>query len=75
MLTARVTSKGQITIPKKVRERLGIGRGETIGFYEKEGVFYIRKSGPAAPFEKWLGRLKGQKRKKTDAIIEELRGK
>lgn len=30
MLTARVTSKGQITIPKKVREKMGIHTGEDL---------------------------------------------
>lgn len=33
--TAKVTSKGQITIPKKVREALGIQTG-TILLFEKE---------------------------------------
>lgn len=29
---ATVTSKGQVTIPKQVRERLGIEEGETVSF-------------------------------------------
>ncbi len=29
---ATVTSKGQVTIPKRVRERLGIDEGETVSF-------------------------------------------
>ena len=28
MLAAKVTSKGQITIPKKVRDKLGVSEGE-----------------------------------------------
>lgn len=31
-LSAKVTSKGQITIPKEVREKLGINEGDTVGF-------------------------------------------
>jgi AbrB family looped-hinge helix DNA binding protein len=34
---ASVTSKGQITIPKKVRERLGIGQGSEVSFILKDG--------------------------------------
>ena len=71
MLTAKVTSKGQITIPKEVREKLGIRPGEDLGFEEKKGVFYIKKS----LFDKWVGRLETKKGRKTDAIIDELRGK
>jgi AbrB family looped-hinge helix DNA binding protein len=74
MLTAKVTSKGQITIPKKVRYKLGIQPGEDIGFEEKNGVFYIKKSLKKSPFDRWVGRLKTQKGTKTDAVIKELRG-
>ena len=38
MIVAKVTSKGQVTIPKKVRERLGVHPGEDVGFEEKEGI-------------------------------------
>lgn len=32
MATATVTSKGQITIPKEVRDRLGVGTGDHVDF-------------------------------------------
>jgi len=73
MLTARVTSKGQITIPKKVRDKLGVRSGEDIGFEEKGGVFYISKVMKESPFDKWVGKLKKHGGKKTDAIIRDLR--
>jgi len=42
MPTATITSKGQITIPKQVRTRLGIGTGDRVEFVEiKAGVFQI----------------------------------
>lgn len=75
MLAAKLTSKGQVTIPKKVRDKLGITEGERIQFYEEKGVFFIRKSVKKSPFDKWMGYLKKQKGKKPDKIIEELRGK
>jgi len=31
----RITSKGQVTIPKAVREKLGVGPGSDIGFREE----------------------------------------
>lgn len=36
MLASRISSKGQVTIPKKVRETLGARPGDTI-LYELEG--------------------------------------
>ena len=42
MTTATITSKGQVTIPKDVRSRLGIGAGDRIEFVEiQDGVFQI----------------------------------
>ncbi len=42
MATATITSKGQVTIPKDVRTRLGIGAGDRVEFVEiQDGVFQI----------------------------------
>ena len=42
MSAATITSKGQITIPKDVRSRLGVGAGDRVEFVEiQEGVFQI----------------------------------
>ena len=42
MTTATITSKGQVTIPKDVRTRLGIGTGDRVEFVEiQDGVFQI----------------------------------
>ena len=37
----RVTVKGQVTIPRKVRETLGITAHTEIQFVEENGKFYI----------------------------------
>ncbi len=74
MQTAKVTSKGQITIPKNVREKLGLKTGAGVAFEEKDGVFYIRKSVTKSPFDKWKGKLRKLKGKSSDQIIKELRG-
>jgi AbrB family looped-hinge helix DNA binding protein len=75
MVTAKLPSKCQITIPKEVRNKLGIVSGEAIIFEEKNGVFYIRKGFRKSTFNKWIGCFKNAQVKKTDTIIEELRGK
>lgn len=43
MTTATMTSKGQVTIPAKVRQRMGLGTGDRIEFVELEtGVFALK---------------------------------
>ena len=38
----RVTTKGQVTIPKNIRDRLGIEPGSEVEFVEKENVVVFR---------------------------------
>jgi len=43
MTTATLTSKGQITIPRKVRDKLGIDTGDRVEFVElADGEFAIK---------------------------------
>lgn len=42
MSTATITSKGQVTIPASVRQRLGVNPGDRVEFVEMEnGVFQL----------------------------------
>lgn len=41
MAAATLTSKGQITLPKSVRERLGVESGDRIEFIESEHGFLV----------------------------------
>jgi len=74
MIVAKVTSKGQVTIPKKVRERLGVHPGEDVGFEEREGVVVITKAVTKSPFDKWVGKLKKLEGQHSDDLVKELRG-
>lgn len=40
----RMTSKGQVTIPKEVRDKMGIVPGSDIRFAEKNGEFVLVKN-------------------------------
>lgn len=74
MIVAKVTSKGQVTIPKKVREKLGVHPGENLGFEEKGDLMLIRKAVTKSPFDKWVGKLKHLKGQRSDELIKEIRG-
>jgi AbrB family looped-hinge helix DNA binding protein len=74
MIRARVTSKGQVTIPKEVRDKLGVHAGEDIGFEEREGLFVVSKVVTTSPFDKWVGKLKHLKGRRSDDVIKEARG-
>jgi AbrB family looped-hinge helix DNA binding protein len=41
MASATLTSKGQITLPKSVRERLGLEAGDRIEFIESDQGFLV----------------------------------
>ena len=74
MIIARVTSKGQITLPKKVREKLGVQPGEAVGFEEMDDQVFIRKAVVRSPFDKWVGKLGHLRGKRSDDIVKEARG-
>ena len=42
MATATLTSKGQVTIPADVRQRLGLEAGDRIEFVEMDGGYAIK---------------------------------
>jgi antitoxin PrlF len=39
----RITSKGQVTIPKHIREKLGVQPGDDIGFREEGQALIVEK--------------------------------
>jgi AbrB family looped-hinge helix DNA binding protein len=55
-MTAKITSKGQITVPHQVRRALGVGTGDRLAFEERAGgemrVVPIRAE---SPFTRYRG--------------------
>ncbi|MBM2827163.1 MAG: hypothetical protein HW403_1227 [Dehalococcoidia bacterium] len=74
MPKTKITSKGQVTIPKDVRERLGLRTGDEIEFLEDEGGYRVQKRVPASPFEKYRGYLRELAGQDTDRLLDEMRG-
>jgi AbrB family looped-hinge helix DNA binding protein len=54
-VTAKVTSKGQITIPVEVRRSLGVKAGDRLRFERNNGGFRVVRDIHENVFEKWRG--------------------
>lgn len=46
MLTSRLSSKGQLTVPKKIREALDVRPGDTVGYELQDGGVVLRRLDP-----------------------------
>ena len=40
-MATKLTSKGQVTVPKGIREHLGIGPGSSVQFHVEDGRVYL----------------------------------
>jgi AbrB family looped-hinge helix DNA binding protein len=73
----RVTIKGQVTIPRDVREKLGIVPNCEVDFKEeKDRVYLVRKTGKSAKRKSKVSRFRGVATVKmtTDEIMALTRG-
>jgi antitoxin PrlF len=68
-----VSEKGQITIPKVLRVRLGLRKGQVLDVREDRGRLVMSKPRSADPFEKYFGKV--DLGKTTDELMAELRGR
>lgn len=66
-----VADRGQVTIPKPLRDKLGIRPGTALEFVAKDGTLVVRKA-ETDPVSKVFGCLGG--RIETDKFIRALRG-
>ena len=71
-MRTRVSEKGQITVPKALRERLGIRPGDELEVIDEAGRIVLSKAPADDPVAAVYGILGTNL--DTDAIIEELRG-
>jgi len=70
-MKAKVAERGQVTIPKALRERLGIVPGTVLDFVEEEGRLIAKKAEAVDAVDQVFGRL-GRGRN-ADDILKEIR--
>jgi AbrB family looped-hinge helix DNA binding protein len=73
-MISRVSERGQVVIPKPLRDRLGIRTGQRLEFREERGRLIATKAASDSdPLEDVYGIL--ELGRSTDATISKLRGK
>jgi antitoxin PrlF len=78
-VTAKITSKGQITVPRQVRLALGVGAGDRLVFEERgDGEICVMPVRVESPFARYRGMGNPGFGTGKQAIVKrlrELRGK
>jgi AbrB family looped-hinge helix DNA binding protein len=69
-----VSEKGQITIPKALRDKLGIRPGTVLDFDAEQGRLVGRKHADADVIRKWRGRGKLPGGMDVDTYLTRARG-
>lgn len=73
-MATTVTSKGQITLPKAVRDALGIAPGTAVDFELRDGGVLVRRCIVDTIWDKWIGYLPAHgDTATTDEIMADLR--
>jgi len=73
-MKAIVSEKGQITIPKSVRDRLGIVPGTVLEIESEAGRLIGTKRESGDVIDKWRGAVRLPGGLSTDAYLERTRG-
>jgi AbrB family looped-hinge helix DNA binding protein len=71
-MKATVGERGQVTIPKALRDRLGIRPGQMLEFEAEDGRLVARKASPSDPIDAVYG-IFGTGRR-VDTLIDKTRG-
>jgi AbrB family looped-hinge helix DNA binding protein len=71
-MKAKVAERGQVTIPKRLRDRLGVKPGTTLEFSEEHGRLVAVKAVTADPVSRVYGCLGGKF--STNTFMARIRG-
>lgn len=81
----RITEKGQVTIPKAIRDKLGVGPGSEVAFVERGAEVHVvglpmseaeRERMRRDDMQNWLAsvRATGERGLSTEEVMEVMRG-
>ena len=70
MITSKITGKGQVTIPKTIRDTLNVKEGDYISYEARDSEITIKKV-PKADLE-WARALRGTLSEWEDDLDDEI---
>ncbi len=75
----KVGERGQITIPKEIRDKFGLGSGTEVEFQVVESSILLKKAPKKLDLARWKGHCRDSFAKlgysSVDKFIEDLRGR
>ena len=72
---SRVTSRGQVTLPKRIRDELGLIPGSEVEFEIRDGQVFLLKKTSEPKLARWQGYLCGKlPQGSVDTFLDDLRG-
>ncbi len=69
-----ISEKGQVTIPKKLRDQLGLTNGTVLHFETDHGKLIATKEIPQDIFRKWRGKGQLPGKLSVDDFLKKTRG-
>jgi antitoxin PrlF len=72
---SKVTREGRVTLPKRIRDELGLVPGSKVEFKVKDGHVVLLKRVSVEKLVRWQGYLRGKlPEDSVDNLVDELRG-
>ena len=75
----KLGERGQVTIPKEIRDKFGLGPDTDVEFHVVDGSIVLRKSPKKLDLDKWKGRCKQSFEDlgydSVDHFIDDVRGR
>ena len=79
LVNVKVRKRGQVTIPKGIRDRFGMGPDTEVEFSVERGQIILRKRAAELPLRGWKGfcgpAFKEAGYRSVDEYVDEVRGK
>jgi AbrB family looped-hinge helix DNA binding protein len=74
----KIGERGQVTIPKQIRDRFGLGPDTDVEFQIVGGSIVLRKAAKKLDMRKWKGRVKDSFAElgysSVDSFMDDVRG-
>jgi AbrB family looped-hinge helix DNA binding protein len=75
----KVGQRGQVTIPKEIRDRFGLRPNAEVEFHQVNGLIVLKKAPRKLPLRQWKGRCKENFSalgySSVDEFIDDVRGR